>query len=51
MDSPVRGLIDKEIRFAMVAPFTGAARELGRQMKIGVETAFNQINEAGSEAE
>ena len=47
MDSPVRGLSDKEIRFAMVAPFTGAARELGRQMKIGVETAFNQINEAG----
>jgi hypothetical protein len=25
----------------MAAPFSGASRELGRQMKIGVETAFN----------
>ena len=31
----------------MAAPFSGASRELGRQMKIGVETAFNQINDAG----
>jgi branched-chain amino acid transport system substrate-binding protein len=46
-DNAVRGLTDKEIRFGMVAPFSGASRELGRQMKIGVETAFDQINEAG----
>ncbi len=31
----------------MAAPFSGASRELGRQMKIGVETAFSQINDAG----
>ena len=31
----------------MAAPLSGASRELGRQMKIGVETAFNQINSAG----
>ena len=31
----------------MAAPFGGASRELGRQMKIGVETAFSRINDAG----
>ena len=31
----------------MAAPFSGAARELGRQMKIGVDVAFDQINDAG----
>ena len=33
--------------FGMAAPFSGASRELGRQMKIGVDTAFSQINDAG----
>ena len=33
----------------MAAPFSGASRELGREMKIGVETAFNQIDDAGGE--
>ena len=46
-DNAVRGVSDKEILFGMAAPFTGASRELGRQMKIGVETAFSQINYAG----
>jgi ABC-type branched-subunit amino acid transport system substrate-binding protein len=43
----VHGVSDKEIRLGMVAPFTGAARELGRQMKLGIETAFNSVNENG----
>ena len=43
----VRGVTDKEIRFGLVGPFTGSARELGRQMKLGVETAFDQANDAG----
>jgi branched-chain amino acid transport system substrate-binding protein len=43
----VHGVSDKEILFGMAAPFGGASRELGRQMKIGVETAFSQINDAG----
>jgi len=43
----VHGVSDKEILFGMAAPFSGASRELGRQMKIGVETAFSQINDAG----
>jgi branched-chain amino acid transport system substrate-binding protein len=42
-----RGVSDREIRFGIAAPFSGAARELGRQMKLGIDTAFNQINEAG----
>lgn len=42
-----RGMTDKEIRFGIAAPFSGSARELGRQMKLGIETAFNRINDAG----
>jgi branched-chain amino acid transport system substrate-binding protein len=45
--SPVRGVTDQEIRFGMAAPFSGPAKELGRQMKLGIDTAFNRINEAG----
>jgi ABC-type branched-subunit amino acid transport system substrate-binding protein len=45
----VQGVSDKEISFGMAAPFSGASRELGRQMKIGVDTAFSQINSAGGE--
>ena len=44
---PVRGVTDQEIRFGMAAPFSGSAKELGRQMKLGIDTAFNRINEAG----
>jgi len=29
-----------EIRFGIVAPFSGPAKELGRQMKLGIDTAF-----------
>ena len=42
-----RGITDKEIRFGIAAPFSGSARELGRQMKLGIDTAFNRANEAG----
>jgi ABC-type branched-subunit amino acid transport system substrate-binding protein len=43
----VRGVTDNEIRFGISAPFTGSAKELGNQMKLGVQTAFNLINDAG----
>jgi branched-chain amino acid transport system substrate-binding protein len=43
----IQGVTDKEVSFGMAAPFSGASRELGRQMQIGVETAFGQINSAG----
>jgi branched-chain amino acid transport system substrate-binding protein len=45
--SQVRGVTDREIRFGIVAPFSGPAKELGRQMKLGIDTAFNRINDAG----
>jgi ABC-type branched-subunit amino acid transport system substrate-binding protein len=44
---PVRGVTDREIRFGIAAPFSGAAKELGRQMKLGIDTAFNRVNDAG----
>src|SRR6516165_8406206 len=31
----------------MAAPFSGSAKELGHEMKIGVEAAFGLVNEAG----
>jgi branched-chain amino acid transport system substrate-binding protein len=43
----VRGVTDREIRFGIAAPFSGPAKELGRQMKLGIDTAFNRINDAG----
>ena len=43
----VRGVTDQEIRFGIAAPFSGSAKELGRQMKLGIDAAFNRVNEAG----
>jgi hypothetical protein len=45
--SAVRGVTDREIRFGIAAPFSGASKELGRQMKLGIEIAFNRVNDAG----
>jgi branched-chain amino acid transport system substrate-binding protein len=42
----IRGVTDSEIRFGISAPFTGAAKELGIQMKLGIQTAFNMANDA-----
>jgi ABC-type branched-subunit amino acid transport system substrate-binding protein len=44
---PVRGVTASEIVLGMASPFTGANRELGRAMKVGVETAFAEVNAAG----
>jgi branched-chain amino acid transport system substrate-binding protein len=43
----VQGISDNEIRFGIVAPFSGSAKELGRQMKLGIETVFNLVNDSG----
>ncbi len=43
----VRGVTDSEIRFGIAAPFTGPSKELGQQMKLGIETAFKMANDAG----
>ena len=47
-DSPsVRGVTDDSITLGMSAAFSGASRELGNRMKLGIETAFATINESG----
>jgi ABC-type branched-subunit amino acid transport system substrate-binding protein len=42
-----RGVSDTEIKFGISAAFSGAAKELGQNMKIGIETAFNAVNATG----
>src|SRR5262249_57831145 len=42
-----RGVTDREIRFGISAPFTGPAKELGQNMKRGIEAAFNVANANG----
>lgn len=44
---PVRGVTDREIRFGISAPFSGPAKELGQNMMIGIEAAFNAANANG----
>jgi branched-chain amino acid transport system substrate-binding protein len=34
-------------QIGMVMPFSGARKEAGRQMKLGIEAAFNRANDAG----
>ena len=43
----IRGVTDTEVRFGISAPFSGAAKELGNQMRLGIETAFKLANDAG----
>jgi ABC-type branched-subunit amino acid transport system substrate-binding protein len=43
----VRGITDRQIRFGMSAPFSGSAKELGHEMKLGIEAAFDLTNEGG----
>ena len=45
--APVRGVTDSEIRFGISAPFTGPAKELGQNMKLGIEAAFSVANANG----
>jgi branched-chain amino acid transport system substrate-binding protein len=43
----VQGVTPDAILVGLSAPFSGPSKELGRQMKVGLETAFAQANEAG----
>jgi ABC-type branched-subunit amino acid transport system substrate-binding protein len=43
----VRGVSATEVVVGMASPFSGANRELGRDMKAGVEAAFAEVNGAG----
>src|SRR6266850_684380 len=47
VDPAVRGVTDREIRFGMSANLSGAAKENGRQMRLGIDLAFNRVNDAG----
>jgi ABC-type branched-subunit amino acid transport system substrate-binding protein len=47
LNIPGRGVTDTEIKFGLAAPFSGPAKELGHQMKLGIETAFGRANERG----
>jgi ABC-type branched-subunit amino acid transport system substrate-binding protein len=44
---PIHGVSDSEIRFGISAPFSGPAKDLGHQMRVGIETAFRIANETG----
>jgi ABC-type branched-subunit amino acid transport system substrate-binding protein len=46
-NGPVHGVTADEIRFGIAAPFSGATKELGLQMKLGIEVAFNEANARG----
>ncbi|WP_407160790.1 ABC transporter substrate-binding protein [Bradyrhizobium sp. STM 3557] len=43
----VHGVTQSDIKFGIVIPLSGPNRETGRQMKMGIEAAFNRTNEAG----
>jgi ABC-type branched-subunit amino acid transport system substrate-binding protein len=45
--SAVHGVTDNEIRFGIVVPFSGTRKEAGRELKLGIEAAFNRQNDAG----
>ena len=47
VQSTAQGVTDAEIRFGMAAPFSGPAKEMGRQLKLGIETAFAAVNDSG----
>jgi branched-chain amino acid transport system substrate-binding protein len=42
-----RGVTESEIRFGISAAFSGPAKELGQNMKRGIDAAFNAANDAG----
>ncbi|HEU4729084.1 MAG TPA: ABC transporter substrate-binding protein, partial [Kofleriaceae bacterium] len=48
--SAVRGITDDTITLGMSAAFSGSSRELGNQMKLGLETAFAVVNDGGGVA-
>ena len=43
----IQGVTDTEIRFGIIAPFTGPSREFGLQLQKGIESAFRTVNDAG----
>ena len=48
--SAVRGVTNDSITVGMSGAFSGGSRELGNRMKLGLETAFAAVNDAGGVA-
>ena len=46
-DDGVPGVSDTHVLFGQSAAFTGPAQELGKQMRLGIEAAFHEANQAG----
>jgi branched-chain amino acid transport system substrate-binding protein len=47
VNASLRGVTADEIRLGIAAPLSGATRELGLQMKLGIEVAFKEANAHG----
>jgi len=45
--STVRGVTNNEIRFGISAAFSGPTKELGQNMRLGIEAAFQAANATG----
>lgn len=43
----VHGVTANEIRFGAALPLTGPSKESGQKIRIGIETAFKMVNDAG----
>ncbi len=43
----IRGISANEIRFGASVPLTGPNRDYGQQIRIGIETVFRAVNDAG----
>jgi len=43
----VHGVTDREIRFGIVIPYSGSAKDNGRNMKLGIDIAFARANDTG----
>ena len=46
-ENPVQGVTENEVRFGISAPLSGAAKELGQNMKLGIDAAFHVANTKG----
>ena len=47
IDSGTAGITDERVLFGQSAAFTGPAAELGTNMRLGIEVAFHEANQAG----
>ena len=46
-DTGTPGVFDDRVLFGQSAAFSGPAQELGRNMRLGIEAAFHEVNQAG----